>query len=172
MSGFGRVYPSLEVRFWQAVDKTPGHGPDGDCWQWTKSKTEHGYGQIGRPRCEGGRVDYAHRVSYEIHYGVDLGRALKTRNLVLHRCDNPSCVNPDHLFIGDFGENTQDMIRKGRKINADQAGEANPAHKLTDEEVREIRSASGSYAAIGEAFGISASWAWKIRNNEAWTHIV
>lgn len=171
MSGKGRIYPPLAVRFADRVDKTPGHGPNGDCWLWTGCVTEGGYGQIGRGGGRGQRTDYVHRVAYELHHGVDLGRARQDGPLVLHRCDNRACVNPAHLFLGDDAENNRDMHRKDRWRPGNQAGEANPQCRLSPETVISIREHSGTYQETADAFGISIGWAWQIRNGEAWKHL-
>lgn len=91
-------------RFWDKVDKTPGHGPKGKCWIWTACivKTT-GYGQFGL----NGKVHGAHRVAYELRFGPILDGML-----VLHKCDFRSCVR--HLFLGTYSDNTRDMIKKNR----------------------------------------------------------
>lgn len=94
-------------RFWGRVEKdgpllVPELGP---CWIWTGARTFAGYGLLGRGSKQ---FVYAHRLSYEIHHGEagDL--------YVCHRCDNPSCVNPGHLFLGTALDNVRDMLAKGR----------------------------------------------------------
>src|SRR5947209_19812053 len=94
----------LDVRFWRRVVVA---GAD-DCWVWTGARSKSGYGRIGadRPR----RVLQAHRVAYELTNGVHL----PPEDCVLHRCDNPPCCNPAHLFLGDRAVNNADMDAKGR----------------------------------------------------------
>lgn len=95
---------SLVDRFWEKVNKTE------TCWLWTAS-TQGGYGQIGHDIYL--RPVRAHRVSWELHYGpIPAGLD------VLHKCDNPPCVRPDHLFIGTALDNVQDMLRKERQPQA------------------------------------------------------
>ncbi len=89
----------VEDRFWEKVQKGDG------CWEWTGAKTR-GYGVINMGRGKG--LKGAHRLSYEINVGP-VGALW-----VLHRCDNPPCVRPDHLFLGTTADNTQDMMSKGR----------------------------------------------------------
>jgi hypothetical protein len=93
---------TLSERFWRFVQR-------GDaCWTWTGSRNEHGYGQIhGGPGV--GRPLIASRVSWEIHHGP-----IPDGLLVCHTCDNPSCVNPAHLFLGSHADNGRDMSAKGR----------------------------------------------------------
>ncbi len=103
------VREPLAVRFWRAVKKSD--DPEG-CWLWTacrqsfQGKTKRpGYGKIG----DGSSSRYAHRVSWELHYGpIPEGKD------VLHDCDNPGCVRPDHLFLGDQPANMRDAWKKGR----------------------------------------------------------
>jgi len=118
------VYPrkSLEERFWAKVDK---HGPNG-CWNWTAGEDGCGYGRIK----VNGKMAYAHRVSWELTNGP-----IPEGMQVLHHCDNPSCVNPAHLFLGTVADNSRDMVSKERQAR----GEAHSQAKLTEQEVYEIR---------------------------------
>jgi hypothetical protein len=106
----------LELRFWEMVDRNgpvPAHRPElGPCWIWIGSKNNAGYGQINR----GDSVPVlATRVSYEILHGPgSLGE-----NFACHHCDNPPCVNYNHLFAGTHQENMKDMTAKGRQTRGD-----------------------------------------------------
>jgi hypothetical protein len=105
--GYRKNYPrmSIEERFWSKVEMIPFH----DCWEWVGCKVPAGYGQLRL----GGKKEpnlFAHRVSYVIHNG-EIGKGL----FVLHKCDNPSCVNPRHLFLGTHQDNMNDMKAKGRQ---------------------------------------------------------
>lgn len=98
----GKAQPSLEDRFWKKVEKK---SPD-ECWEFKGAKYEHGYGCLS----VGGRKNKgAHRISYVIHFG-EIPNDLH----VLHKCDNPPCVNPNHLFLGTHKQNMEDKSRKGR----------------------------------------------------------
>ena len=96
---------SLRNRFWQHVDKTPGHGPKGKCWVWTASTMLSGYGKIG----VNGKAKSAHRVAYELQRGP-----IKKGLHVCHKCDFKLCVRGSHLWLGTNLQNRQDMNRKGR----------------------------------------------------------
>ena len=113
------IHGTLEERFWPKVDKTPGHGPTGDCWIWTGAKLPKGYGKINDGA---GHTPAAHRAAWFLTHGEYPALA------VLHRCDNPPCCNPAHLFLGTLAENNEDMRQKGRKWT-----------KLSDEQVSEIK---------------------------------
>lgn len=121
-----RILPgSVERRFWAKVEKTE------NCWLWKGALTHFGHGQV---RIQG-RLLRSHRVSWEWSKGPVLDGLC-----VLHKCDVPNCVNPDHLFLGTKADNTQDMMAKGRNKFIAHTGEANGPSKLTLAQVEEIRS--------------------------------
>lgn len=109
-------------RFWTKVRKAAG------CWEWLASKNHKGYGQFAYRRTN----FYAHRVSWLLHFGDPGGL------LVLHHCDNPGCVNPEHLYIGTHQDNSNDCMRRGRVYRP--RGEKGTKAKLTNEDVAMIRS--------------------------------
>jgi hypothetical protein len=133
-------------RFWSAVKKT------NDCWIWTKSTNDGGYGQFNFD----GDIRLVHRLSYEIAFGP-IPKSL----LVCHKCDNRVCVRPDHLFLGTHTDNNRDMFKKGRGHVFDgthMRGERNPNSKLTDAQRREVwaaRERGETLQSIGDRYGIS-----------------
>lgn len=114
----------IAARFWAKVAKADG------CWEWTGSRNARGYGKVSRDH-RPGHMDYAHRVSWEIHFGP-VPDGMDVRHFV---CDNPPCVRPDHLKIGNRRANMADAMRKGRL----RTGLAHRDAKLSDDQVREIR---------------------------------
>lgn len=149
-------------RFWKKVNKTD------SCWLWTGTKTFGGYGRIRRSKGPNddrrGKLMMATRFIYEQMNGP------VSKNLfILHRCDNPPCVRPDHLFAGTKKENRQDSILKGRA--AVLRGENNPRAKLNMDQVLAIRSAVRSGEAqkdIAPRYGISSSQVSKIVIGTSW----
>jgi len=150
--------PLLE-RFWMNVNKaTEG------CWVWRGGKTGAGYGALQ----ENKKFILAHRLSYEIHNG-----AIPEGMVVCHKCDNPSCVNPDHLFIGTQAENMLDKKNKGRAKGAHKGGEHALA-KLDSAKVCEIRNlmASGvKHREITKKYKISMSTLTDIKSGKTWGHL-
>jgi HNH endonuclease len=132
---------SFETKF----DKVDG------CWEWKAYKNQDGYGRIRRNR----RLENAHRVSYELYIGPpgDLH--------VLHKCDNPSCVNPDHLFLGTDQDNMTDKRYKGR----------GGTNKLTEDEVRLIRADVRLHREIATTYGVTIPLISMIKRNKIWKHL-
>ena len=151
---------TLEQRFFAKIEKTPG------CWNWVGNKRSNGYGSIQKGG-KGSPTISAHRYSYEIHKGP-----IPDGMFVMHSCDNPSCVNPDHLSIGTPAENTQDMIRKGRKRTVAPLGADNGKAKLNEDLVRYIRQNDGrSHASLARELGLSPNCIRGVRTRRTWSHI-
>jgi len=106
MARHTNIPESLEERFWQKVNKTAGLGPSGECWEWIAAKATQGYGTFKASD----RQALAHRFSYEMVNGAIGDRKV----FVCHKCDNPLCVNPAHLFTGSHQDNVDDKMAKGR----------------------------------------------------------
>lgn len=154
-----------EKRFWKKVSKEgpiPVHVPElGPCWVWTCSVDELGYGFFRVSNRENMRK--AHRVSWLMAHG-DPGKLL-----VLHKCDNPSCVRPDHLFLGTNQDNCDDRERKGR--GARLIGESSPRAKLTEAHVLEIRASGESVASLAKRFCVATSTIAHAISRRSWSHI-
>jgi hypothetical protein len=144
---------TAQDRFWAKVDKTD------TCWVWTGTVHPSGYGGLTMD----GAVLYAHRVSYEWAHGP-----IPDGMFVCHRCDNPRCVRPDHLFAAAQLENMRDMHRKGRG----QAGEKHSSAKLAREQVEAIRvryAAGGtSHTKLAKEYGVSPITIGEILRHEIW----
>lgn len=139
------------------------HGPG--CWEWMGAKNPDGYGHLS----VNGRAIRAPRFAWESAYGP-----IPEGLLVCHRCDNPACVRPTHLFLGSAAANTRDMRSKSRSSFGKNKGEAHGRARLTDEIILEIRRrqiAGESERSLAAAFGVSRSWIGYIVRREAWTHI-
>lgn len=185
------AYSNLPVleRFYNKVQLPD--SPDG-CWIWAAGTTSAGYGRFSFNKREG----LAHRFSYQYFIG-----AIPEGMYICHRCDNPSCVNPAHLFAATQKDNLADMVRKGRACFGDrngsrihpervrrgdnhpfklhpekiQRGEAHSQAKLTENQVREIRQrfvAGGvNYPQLAHEYGVNKATISDIVNRRYWKHI-
>lgn len=147
----------IEIRFWEYVNKTDG------CWLWTGHKTK-GYGAISS---SSDKYIAAHRFSWILHNG-NIPKGL----CVLHRCDNPSCVNPDHLFLGTLKDNTQDMVSKGR--GHFHLGENHYYSKLKTEDIPFIKlllENGKTLKVIAGIFNVSQGAIFCIKSGTTWKYI-
>lgn len=152
-----RTIPT-EQRFWRYVKKTP------TCWLWTGT-IHRRYGAFHIIK-DGKFVGIkAHRYSYKIHSGE-----IPDGFFVLHRCDNPPCVNPAHLWVGTAFDNMRDMVNKGRC----KPPITHTPVKLTTEIVKEIRKnyLKGKRQNFPKKYGVSSCTIWHIINNRSWKHIL
>lgn len=163
------VFGTVSERFWAKVDKSK------ECWEWTARRTRQGYGQFVIDR--GGakwRTEMAHRVSWELAHGK-----IPNGMLVCHKCDNPPCVNPDHLFLGSTKENARDRENKGRGVDLSTVrharGEETNNAKLTDKAVREIRErykAGGvTQTQLAKEYGVNQTKISDVVNYRTWKHV-
>jgi len=147
---------SLAERFWPKVQKSDG------CWIWL-GKTNKGYGVVIVRSHRVATYLGAHRVAWELAHGP-IGDGL----CVCHRCDNPQCVRPDHLFLGSNADNLADMRAKGRHAR----GPGRGAKKLTWADVDLIRLAAETLpvtlTAIARAWGVSIQTISQVVRNRAW----
>lgn len=160
-------------RFWESFKR----GSDSECWIWLGSRYESGYGQFHAQ----GRCLRASRVSYWLNYGVD-----PYPLYVLHTCDNPPCVNPFHLFLGDAGDNMQDALSKGHRKTGDAhwthtnpelvlRGAAVWKAKLTEADVLDIRAmwADGErdYGKLADMFGVNRTTVNRVILRKTWINL-
>ena len=147
---------TLAERFWPKVIKSDG------CWTWQANRLKSGYGKIRYEK----RDRLAHRTAWELTNG-EIPDGLH----VCHKCDNPSCVRPCHLFLGTRSDNMRDCAAKGRLNVRDMTGELNPRVKLTPDYVRAIRRDTRPDIAIAKQYGVSPAAVWLIRQRRNWKHI-
>jgi hypothetical protein len=147
------------VRAFSRIDDATG------CWIWTRAADALGYGLL---RVEG-RLTRAHRASFAAARGQ-----IPDGLCVLHRCDRPSCVNPEHLFLGTRAENNADRTRKGRTS----CGEEHVHRRLSESDVREIRTqfATGQWSpsALGKRYGVARSTVRAVvgrSSRTSWKHV-
>lgn len=146
---------SIEEAFWNKVKKYK------NCWEWTGCLS-HGYGSL---KVNGKRF-IASRFSYELHYGK-----IPKGKFVLHKCDNPACIRPEHLFLGTQKDNVRDSVSKGRNM----VGEKQNFAKLTNEKVIEIRSLYSkgniSQTELGKKFNVHQHTISCLVRRQTWKHI-
>lgn len=154
-----RFLGTYEERFWKHVDKNQENG----CWNWTGTR-RRGYGQIWRNK----ETIKAHRFSWVLHNG----KIPEDKPFVLHRCDNPSCVNPNHLWVGTHQDNMNDKVNKNRQIK----GEEIEQSKLTENQIKEIRrlccEEKLSQSEIAKIFDVSQPLISSIYRNKTWKHVI
>lgn len=145
--------------FWDKVEISEG------CWLWIGAKNSDGYGQISFE----GKTEKAHRISWVLHFGT-----IPDGLQVLHNCDNPPCVRPDHLFLGTQGDNVRDCSEKGRIKTGDRRGEKNARSKFTASQVEFIRTVAAegfTRSCIAKYFGVCRQSIDDIVNRENWAHV-
>lgn len=152
-------------RFWSKIDKmVPSRRPDlGPCWEWTAYRGPMGYGELGRknPR----RTEDAHRVSWELTTGSGAGALC-----VLHRCDNPPCCNPAHLFLGTRTANAADKVAKGRHRWGSRHHRA-ILNESTAAEAKAMLSVGAKEREVAERFGLSRSAVAAMAQGRTWKHV-
>lgn len=155
----GRIPVNPEVRFFNKVKKTD------ECWIWLGAKhSKKGYGHFfnGKSNVK------AHRFSYEHFVG-----SIPEDICVLHKCDNPSCVRPDHLFLGTNQDNVDDKVSKNRHPRGEQSG----VNKLTEQEVIEIKRSLKCFNYLGQVndlanyYNVNFRTISSIKSGKTWSHV-
>lgn len=142
---------------------------DNGCWNWTGSKNKQGYGQIGiGSRRDGNRKTMrAHRLSFAVFNGE-----IPPGHDICHKCDNPSCVNPEHLFPGTVRDNMADMDAKGRRGYS--LSEKHPSAKLREHDVwtaRHLRGTGFSYYRLAKMYGVGRETMRQAVLGITWKHV-
>jgi hypothetical protein len=140
---------------------TDRRGPD-ECWPWMRYRNKAGYGFVAVNR----KPQLAHRVMYELTH-----RPLLPGEAVCHSCDNPSCVNPAHLWLGSVADNNADRHSKGRSRGASHKGTSNPMARLSEADVLAIVSATGTLEEIAARFGMAFQNVSDIKRGKIWSHV-
>jgi hypothetical protein len=143
---------TVAERFWERVDR---RSPS-ECWNWLSSTNQDGYGGI---RDDNGGWEKAHRIAWAMTNGP-----VPDGSCVLHRCDNPRCCNPAHLWLGTRADNNADKVAKGRQPRGSATGRA----KLTEEDALSIRKDERSQRELGRIYGVHHSTIWSIRQGRNW----
>jgi hypothetical protein len=159
----GSIAGDQAERFWSKVSKSDG------CWTWTGNKGVDDYGQFKYRLADGKYATHrAHRVAFILAV-----RPLKAGELVLHKCDNPSCVRPDHLEAGDQSKNISDCYARGRGVT--RPGSLSPMAKLTEDDVRAMRASysgrRGEITELAKRYGVSACNVSEILSRKMWRHV-
>lgn len=128
------------------------------CREWQGASDSRGYGNIksNRTTCR------VHRVAYEIFNGV-----IPKEMVVRHTCDNPRCINYQHLKLGTYADNTADMMSRGRQAT----GIKNGRSKLTEQQIKEMRKSDDTLYTLAEKYGVDFSAVWQAKKHKTWKHI-
>lgn len=162
------ITEELKKRFWSRIRTKDIN----ECWEWEGAHCPNGYGQMKIPKSR--KLITVTRLSLAIAENLNFLPSPKI--LCCHKCDNPKCVNPNHLFWGTHYDNQMDSVNKGRSKpgfnKTNQQGESNVNAKLTKKNVEEIRTLLGqnkSNRSIAETFGVTHSTISSIKKNKTWT---
>jgi hypothetical protein len=146
-----------EKRFWSKVDKNTQSG----CWEWTAAKHTDGYGQFNIK----GKLYRANRIAWQLHFGN-----IPEEFCVCHKCDNPACCNPKHLFLGTHNDNNKDMKKKNRNARGSKNGHA----KVTEEDITQIKRMKNIGIHVDDIavqYGISKWTIYDICRGRIWKHV-
>lgn len=158
-----RTHAPIEERFWRYVDKRS----ESECWEWLGAIDGGKYGQL-KGSGKSASSYRAHRISYQIHHG-DIPDGF----VVMHTCDNRTCVNPLHLVLGTQQENVLDCKCKGRRVVniSPMKGEKNGRSKLTEQDVVLIRNSQLQTKQLQDKYKVSATTIRKIKRRSSWKDV-
>lgn len=154
-------------------------GPN-DCWTWSAARTQAGYGRLHCGGRQGG-----HLLTHRVALSLSLRASVPADRQVCHRCDNPPCCNPAHLFVGTAADNVHDAVAKGRIAHGDRhgtatkperraVGERHGGAKLTEEDVRTIRARAANgdgHDALATCFGVARATVTDVVSRRKWRHV-
>lgn len=132
------------------------------CWEWTGCVDAKGYGSFRYKA----RARLAHRVAYELFIS-----AIPEGKHCLHRCDNPPCVNPCHLYLGTHQDNMDDMWARGRARPKVHHGEEHGMAKINDQEAITIRNSPDTQRSLAQQYDLSQATVWAIKHRKIWAHL-
>lgn len=135
---------------------------DNGCWEWQAALNKPGYAVVWHNK----KLHLGHRVAYELWIGQ-----IPDGLFVCHKCDNPRCMNPDHLFIGNDKMNQDDSVKKGRHRHCVFYAENNPTAKFTNNEVRWLRSCKMSGYKLSKILGVSRGTINKLRRRDSYATV-
>jgi transposase len=165
-----RTHPTQLDYFHEAIRNQP--LDESACMEWPFTLTHHGYGCLNyRANAES---PWKNMMTHRLAYIVCCGPIPPGRWCICHHCDNPKCFRPSHLFLGTDAANHRDCIRKGRRVNPDQRGEANGNNKLTEAQIREMNAlylSGRNKTDIAKQFGVTAVLLSRIAKRKAWAHL-
>lgn len=147
----------LADRFWANV----GRKDTEECWAWLKYRTPAGYGKV-RIGGRHGQTVRAHRVAWELTFGP-----IAPGLCVLHHCDNRACVNPSHLFLGNYAANAADAKEKGRTTFGARHANASLSDMIV-EQIRVVAAAGVPLKALARQFGLTSGHTWQIIHGKTW----
>lgn len=153
------ITPDLVARFWGKVAVQTKN----QCWPFTGLKNRKGYGQFG--------IGQDMVIATHVSLALSGEKRPTKKHQACHRCDNPECVNPTHLYWGTAWENSRDMWERNPPSRLARNGQENPASKLDDNKVREIRSSPLGPVALGRKFGVSTATIIKVIRRSTWKHV-
>lgn len=147
-------------RFWSKVQR----GSEHECWPWVGHRNRLGYGRFTYVR---GMTQQATRIAWLLWHG-----SLPPNDMfVCHSCDNPPCVNPNHLWLGTCKQNVQDMVQKGRHNPTPKRGEESNKAKLSAAQALEIYNSNEPHKVLAERYGVSATAIYWIKTGKNWSHV-